>query len=83
MLRNALTLLAGLTLIVRVMAAETPAQQTAGENEDFSIGLVTPKIEAGKVRWHGTFEKAARVSGESGKPVLAFYLVGNLDEALC
>jgi len=83
MLQHALALLVGLTLTLHVMAGAAPAQQTSVDNEEFSVAPVTPKIEAGKIRWHSTFEKAAGVSGESGKPILAFYLVGNLDEALC
>jgi hypothetical protein len=38
-----------------------------------------PLVEPGKVRWHGDFASACAASSESGKPVLLFQLLGELD----
>lgn len=39
-----------------------------------------PRVEPGKVSWHADFEAARRASGESGKPVMLFQLMGRLDQ---
>lgn len=36
-----------------------------------------------KVAWHASPEAALRASAESGKPILLFHLLGNLDEEFC
>ncbi len=60
------------------------AQEFAGsETSEFHIAAAVPKIKAGLVRWHESFATALRSADKSGKPVLLFQLVGNLDEALC
>lgn len=42
-----------------------------------------PKVAPGTVRWHATFEKARAASRESGKPVMLFQMMGNLDDQFC
>ncbi len=42
-----------------------------------------PKVAPGKVRWHADFAAACAASKESGKPVLLFQLMGNLDDRFC
>ncbi|MFK7767520.1 MAG: hypothetical protein AB8B55_09895 [Mariniblastus sp.] len=39
-----------------------------------------PKVEPGKVNWHKDFESACLASQASGKPVLHFQLLGQLDQ---
>lgn len=39
-----------------------------------------PRVEPGKVKWHEDFAAACRASGASGKPVLLFQLMGQLDQ---
>ena len=41
------------------------------------------KTAAGKVQWHDDFNSACRASRETGKPVLLFQLMGQLDEVFC
>ena len=39
-----------------------------------------PKTQPGLVQWHQNWEQALRASTNSGKPVLLFQLLGNLDQ---
>lgn len=42
-----------------------------------------PKVEPGKVRWHQDLAAACAAAKKSGKPVLLFQMMGNLDERFC
>ena len=42
-----------------------------------------PKVTPGKIKWHADFETACRAAKQSGKPVLLFQMMGNLDERFC
>ncbi|MBI1899679.1 MAG: hypothetical protein HYS13_01025 [Planctomycetia bacterium] len=42
-----------------------------------------PKVEPGKVKWHADFAAAREAAKESGKPVLLFHMLGNLDDKFC
>jgi hypothetical protein len=42
-----------------------------------------PKVAPGRVSWHPTFAAACAASRASGKPVLLFQMMGNLDEQFC
>ncbi|MGB6044843.1 MAG: hypothetical protein WBF93_16940 [Pirellulales bacterium] len=42
-----------------------------------------PKVAPGKVSWHPDFAAACEASRKSGKPVLHFQLLGNLDDQFC
>jgi hypothetical protein len=44
---------------------------------------VNPKVRPGKVRWHADFAAACRAAWTSGKPVLLFQMMGNLDDRFC
>jgi hypothetical protein len=46
-------------------------------------GFVNPKVEPGKVKWHADFGDACKAAAASGKPVLLFQMMGNLDEQFC
>lgn len=45
--------------------------------------VANPKVEPGKVKWHSTMELACAASKKSGKPVLLFQMMGNLDQQFC
>jgi hypothetical protein len=45
--------------------------------------FVNPKVEPGAVKWHATLDDACKASATSGKPVLLFQMMGNLDEKFC
>lgn len=42
-----------------------------------------PAVPAGKVRWHASFEDACTAAKKSGKPVLLFHMMGQLDRQFC
>jgi hypothetical protein len=45
--------------------------------------FLNPKVEPGKVKWHADSEAARAAAAKSGKPVLLFQMMGNLDEQFC
>jgi len=45
--------------------------------------LDNPKVQPGNVRWHPTMTAACAAARRSGKPVLLFQMMGNLDERFC
>ncbi len=42
-----------------------------------------PKVEPGLVKWHKDFAAACEASKISGKPVLLFHMMGELDRQFC
>jgi len=42
-----------------------------------------PTVEPGKVRWHKSLAEAQAASEKSGKPVLLFHMMGQLDKQFC
>jgi hypothetical protein len=42
-----------------------------------------PTVEPGKVKWHKTLADAQAASEKSGKPVLLFHMMGQLDKQFC
>ena len=42
-----------------------------------------PKVVPGKVQWHPTFDAACAAAAKSGKPVLLFQMMGQLDLQFC
>jgi hypothetical protein len=45
--------------------------------------FVNPKVSAGKVCWHTSFESAREAAGKSGKLILLFQMMGKLDDQFC
>ncbi len=50
---------------------------------DTDRGFDNPEVEPGNVRWHADFAAACEASRKSGKPVLLFQMMGNLDDRFC
>ncbi len=46
-------------------------------------GTSNPKVKPGNVNWYSNLEAACNASQQSGKPVLLFQLLGNLDDKYC
>jgi hypothetical protein len=42
-----------------------------------------PRVEPGLVKWHASFIDAQAASRKSGKPVLLFHMMGQLDRQFC
>jgi hypothetical protein len=59
-----------------LLAARSGAAAMAAASEN-------PKVAPGRVSWHPTFAAACAASRASGKPVLLFQMMGNLDEQFC
>jgi hypothetical protein len=38
------------------------------------------KVRPGDVKWHADFDSACKAAAKSGRPVLLFQMMGNLDE---
>ena len=58
-----------------LVAASTPNRPKEGETN--------PKVEPGKVKWHSSFQTACEASKKTGRPVLLFQMLGNLNEEFC
>jgi hypothetical protein len=59
---------------VRKMAIESPAKAVIAKST--SPEFLNPKVEPGKVHWHGDLVTACEAAKKSGKPVLLFHLMG-------
>jgi hypothetical protein len=46
-------------------------------------GRENPKVQPGLVHWHPAIADACAAARRSGKPVLLFQMMGNLDEKFC
>ena len=42
-----------------------------------------PTVAPGLVKWHKTFDDARKASEKSGRPVLLFHMMGELDKQFC
>lgn len=56
---------------------------SAEKPSDKAKKFKNPKVAPGAVRWHANFEAACAASRKSGKPVLLFQMMGNLDDQFC
>src|SRR5262245_20667952 len=45
--------------------------------------LDNPSVQPGRVKWHTSFEAARQAAQKSGKPVLLFQMLGQLDQQFC
>jgi hypothetical protein len=68
-------------IYVTKSAIETPTENLVAASA--STAFANPKVEPGKVRWHGDFATARSAAARSGKPVLLFQMMGRLDEQFC
>lgn len=54
---------------------------SAGDAVSETARVHNPKVQPGDVQWHADFVAACAQAAKSGKPVLLFQMMGNLDEA--
>ena len=79
--------------IIELPVTEIVADESAGDEqpkpEAAGKGAVAsdkkpvddnPRVEPGKVKWHASFDAAKEAAAKSGKPVLLFHLMGQLDQ---
>jgi hypothetical protein len=82
--RAGLALPAGVTKGQIERPTEALLAKRSGPSPAATAGdFVNPKVEPGRVRWHGSFDEACRASARSGKPVLLFQMMGKLDDQFC
>ena len=56
------------------------AEASVGARKEDTSNRTGKKVTPGKVRWHQDFAAAVEESRSSGKPVLLFQLLGQLDD---
>jgi hypothetical protein len=69
------------SLVIERPTARVVRNSAPVESKDPTF--VNPKVEPGAVNWHSTLDDACKASAKSGKPVLLFQMMGNLDEKFC
>ena len=84
---------AGVLMLGAAAAANKPADETKEKIEAAPRAAIAaaapvkaddnPRVAPGKVNWHPSFEAACEASKKSGKPVLLFQLLGQLDKQFC
>ncbi len=70
------------TLRIEKPASAILAHNTAGVTAT-GKEFINPKVQPGGVRWHLSLADACAAAKKSGKPVLLFQMMGNLDEQFC
>jgi hypothetical protein len=61
-----------------------PSQHWKGSAQPVTrADFVNPKVFAGNVHWHTSFESAREAAAKSGKLVLLFQMMGKLDDQFC
>lgn len=85
-IRSLAYLTAALAVVATVFAVGTsrnataaaPATPAAEQPRDDN-----PRVKPGLVNWHGTAAEARAASERSGRPVLVFHMMGQLDRQFC
>lgn len=73
--------LASSTPLESVPDTPVPAAEDAGDDPaGDSSSEHNPRVLPGLVEWHATFDDACAAARESGRPVLLFQLMGNLNQ---
>jgi hypothetical protein len=62
--------------VSKLVAATAPTNTT-------TIPDANPTVEPGKVKWHKTLADAQAASEKTGRPVLLFHMMGQLDKQFC
>jgi hypothetical protein len=76
---NALMAKGSIESPTKSVIAHATTQPTNGANKPTK----NPKVAPGTVNWHNNFAAACDAAKRSGKPVLLFQLMGNLDDQFC
>jgi hypothetical protein len=61
---------------------EAPTERLVANNSSGGE-FRNPKVKPGNVNWRADFDTACNASRTSGKPVLLFQMMGNLDDRFC
>jgi hypothetical protein len=90
-LRSLLWVVSGLASIAAVVSASTtpgaPDSAASIAPAPHVVQTTThadnPRLAPGLVKWHVTFADAQAAATKSGKPVLLFHMMGQLDRQFC
>ena len=63
-----------------VVRSTQPMQDVEADGRGASAGDDNPRVVPGKVNWHDDVGTAIAAAKSSGKPILVFHLLGNLDQ---
>lgn len=69
--------------VKRLISSDTESLITPPRPAAKSGDFRNPKVRPGLVNWHADFATACEQSKQSGKPVLLFHMMGNLDDGFC
>ena len=92
LLRSLLWLTISLAGVATALAANTdrhtPAPAVAVAPPPHAVALApgkddNPTVAPGLVKWHKTLADAQAASEKSGRPVLLFHMMGQLDKQFC
>ena len=87
--RPLIWLTASLSLLATAIAANTYSKTSAlalpvaPEPRSAAAAEENPTVQPGLVKWHASFADAKAASAKSGRPVLLFYMMGQLDKQFC
>ena len=65
------------------VSPEPPVGEKLAPAAEHTTVRDNPQVAPGKVTWHKDFAAARAASKKSGKPVLLFQMMGNLDDRFC
>lgn len=65
------------------IAARSAAPGEPGPARRTGDDAANPTVKAGEVKWHASFAAACEAAKKSGKPVLLFHMMGQLDKQFC
>jgi hypothetical protein len=91
-LRSLLWLTAGLVGLSTAVATGTPREVAApaatiavapAPHAAPAADAENPRVKPGLVKWHTTVADAQAAAQKSGKPVLVFHMMGQLDRQFC
>ena len=80
---------ASLSVLATAIAANTCSNSSAGalpvapEPHAAAVAEENPTVRPGLVKWHASFADAQGAAQKSGKPVLLFHMMGQLDKQFC
>ena len=78
---------ADITKTVRIERGPASIVKTSGpapaNTNTVPVSTDNPTVKAGEVNWHKSFAEACAAAKKSGKPVLLFHMMGQLDKQFC
>jgi hypothetical protein len=93
MIRPLVWLTASLSILATALATSTywnsaSAKSNPGTPEPQTVPSTAtkddnPTVAPGLVKWHKSFDDAKTASLKSGKPVMLFHMMGQLDKQFC